>query len=310
MISEQRFQMSHTFHPNYLKSIEELETLSNSAQTLLEGHETCHSSCLEHQGYLLFEKLSMELTTLFKLIPGTKPFGDCDTQRWDFSSAAVLGRQILEDCVTFLYLIEPKLLVEQMQFREMVWRYHADKESVGIADLYGFLSAPLGPQNSVIALLKRQAEERLPGSRKKVENHPCLNYVDAKLRGQIKKGKANLVLHDGAVLSRFGITKPFYDAPYKNLSQFVHTSAYSLNQLPHLKTPASMAEAHFHLVCIFVNFLFATSLDEAIRRFEGTKSLNKKIEFIRTRNRGVFETGQNYAAGRSTHPNAQNTKVL
>jgi len=285
----------HTFHPNYLKSIEELKSLFKAAKTLLENRRTRFSSYLEQQGYVLFEKLELEVNTLFQVIPGAEMVNENETEVWDISLASVLGRQVLEDCVTFLYLVEPNLLVEQTGFRELVWKYHSDKESVEIADLYGFLSAPDGPQNAVIPVLKKQAEARLPGLKKTVLNHPCFDRVDGKLRGKIKKGEAKLVLQKDEILSRFGITKSFYDAPYKNLSQFVHSTGFSLNVLPQTKIPSSMAEANFHLICIFVNFLFATALGEAIRSFGGTRSLNKEVEFIRTRNRGVLETAQKHA---------------
>jgi len=188
------------------------------------------------------------------------------------------------------------LLVEQMEFRKLVWEYHGAKESAKIPDLYGYLSAPAGRKNSPIPALKKQAEDRIPELKKLVEEHPCFAHVKKPLQGQIKKGLTNLVLYDGAILARFKIPKFLYDAPYTNLSQFVHASAFSLDQLPKLNSPSPVAEAQFHLVYIFVNFLFATALGEAIRAFGGTKSLNDKITLILNRNRAVLEHGYQRAS--------------
>jgi hypothetical protein len=73
--------MPHTFHPKYLKSIEELQTLLDAALELLDSAEQQRLSYLEKQGYQQFEKLALELSTLFKLIPGTKSFGDDEATR-------------------------------------------------------------------------------------------------------------------------------------------------------------------------------------------------------------------------------------
>ena len=61
-----------------------------------------------------------------------------------------------------------------------------------------------------------------------------------------------------------------------------------------------MAEAQFHVVCIFINFLFAMVLREAIRNFGGTESLNEKVALIQERNRRVIETGNKYASSTGT----------
>jgi hypothetical protein len=290
--------MSSTFHPNYLKAVGELETLSDSAQQLLGTNGLRRLDYLERQGHLLFGKLSLELVSLLRLIPGSKYFGNEEGRSWDFPSAAVLGRQILEDCRTFVYLVEPRLLVEQLDFRKLVWEYHADKERARVADLYGYLCAPLGPKDSLIPVLKRQAEARLPDLKKAIEEHPCLTHVNKTLRGLILKGDSGFVISKNAILSRLGITKSFYDAPYTNLSNFVHSSAFTLEPLPRLKVLSPMTEAHFHLLCIFINFLFATALGEAIHTFGGTKSLNDKISLILKRNRAVLENSYNRASGK------------
>ena len=164
--------MSHKFHPTYLKSTDELKILKDAALALLERPEGRHVTYLEQQAYRQFEKLTLQLSTLFRLLPGTDCFCDSEVQLWDFSSAAVLGRQILEDCLTFLYLIESRLLVEEIEFRWTVWKHHGDKESVDIVELFGFLSAPHGPQDSAIPILKRQAEQRIPITKEKISKDP------------------------------------------------------------------------------------------------------------------------------------------
>lgn len=288
--------MLSTFHPNYLKAVGEIEALSESAKELL-GNRGLHLDYLERQAHLLFGKLSLELISFLGLVPGSKHFANAEGREWDFSSTAVLGRQLLEDCRTFVYLLEPKLLVEQMEFRKLVWQYHSDKERAKIADLYGYLSAPLGPKDSPIPGLKRQAEVRIPELKKAIEEHPCFVHLNKTLQARILKGKESFVIHKSAILSRLGITKSFYDGPYANLSNFVHASEFSLEQLPKFIEGSSLTEAQFHLVCIFVNFLFATALGEAIRTFGGTKSLNDKVSLILTRNRAVLEKSYNRAAG-------------
>jgi hypothetical protein len=131
--------MSHKFHPTYLKSTDELKTLTDAALALLERPEGRHSTYLEQEAYRLFEKLTLQLSTLFKVLPGTDSFGDSKVQYWDFSSAAVLGRQILEDC-----------LAESADIQKV-----SDQISAGIHELLAVLDPPneevQQPQNAPLA---------------------------------------------------------------------------------------------------------------------------------------------------------------
>jgi hypothetical protein len=99
-----------------------------------------HKPYLEKQGYALLERLSTEVHSLIRLIPGGKYFPKDLPEIWDFPSFAVLARHVLEDSVIFLYLVEPGLLADELDFRRIVWEYHSAKEGSKIASLYIFVT--------------------------------------------------------------------------------------------------------------------------------------------------------------------------
>src|SRR5258707_9842951 len=105
--------MPFEFPADYPQSIGELEYLSDFASDFLTKHSRPNRKpYLEKQGYALLERLSTELHSLIRLIPGGKYFPKDLPEIWDFPSFAVLARHGLEDSVIFLYLVEPGLLAD------------------------------------------------------------------------------------------------------------------------------------------------------------------------------------------------------
>src|SRR4029077_19771366 len=117
-----------------------------------------HKPYLEQQGYAFLERLSTEVHSLIRLIPGGKYFPKDLPEIWDFPSFAVLARHVLEDSVIFLYLVEPGLLADELDFRRIVWELHSVKEKSKIASLYGCISDSVHQTGSPMPLLKKAAE--------------------------------------------------------------------------------------------------------------------------------------------------------
>jgi hypothetical protein len=150
--------MPFEFSRDYLESIGELEYLSTFASGFLTKHGYPRfKPYLEQQGYALLKRLSAETHSFLRLIPGSKHFPKDAPDDWDFPSAAVLARQILEDSITFLYLVESGLLADQLDFRQMVWSYHSAKEKSKIAGLYGYIADLSYLKGSPIPALKMSA---------------------------------------------------------------------------------------------------------------------------------------------------------
>jgi hypothetical protein len=291
--------MPFEFSLDYLESIGELEHLSGFASDFLAKHGcSARKPYLERQGYALLERLSAEVHSLLGLIPGSKRFPKDAPEACDFPSFAVLARQILEDSVTFLYLVESGLLADQLEFRQLVWEYHSATEKSKIASLYGYVTDSVYPKGSPMPLLKKAAEEKIPLLKKRIEEHHRNAALPKYLREKVGKGKENLVAKTAEILTRLNIPAYFYDAPYTHLSNFVHASEFSLTQVFELSKPSKVAAAQFRLASTFVNFMFGTALSEAIRTFGGVRAReNTKVNHILDRNRLILTKAHARASG-------------
>jgi len=56
-----------------------------------------------------------------------------------------MGRQVLEDTISFFYLCERNLSPEEKSFRELVWRFHGKSEHVDSAKLAEVANPELTP---------------------------------------------------------------------------------------------------------------------------------------------------------------------
>jgi len=291
--------MPFEFPADYSKSIAELEYLSDCASDFLTKHSRpTHKSYLEKQGYALLERLSTELHSLIRLIPAGKYFPKDLPEIWDFPSFAVLARHILEDSVIFLYLVEPNLLVDEIEFRRLVWEYHSANEKLKIASWYGDITASVHKASSPMPLVKKAAEDKIPVLKKRIEEHYRYAAFTKHLQKRITKGQQNLIVKTAEILARLGIPAYFYDAPYTHLSNFVHASEFSLTQASALSEPSREAAVLFRFTSTFVNFMFGTALSEAIRAFGGVRSReNKELNRILDRNRLMLTKESPQASG-------------
>ena len=230
--------------------------------------------------------MSTELHSLIRLIPGGKYFPKDLPEIWDFPSFAVLARHVLEDSVIFLYLVEPGLLADELDFRRIVWEYHSAMEGSKIASLYGCITDSVYPTNSPMPLLKKAAEDKIPILKKQIEEHYRYAAFTKHSKNRMRKGQQNLIVKTDEILARLGIPTYFYDAPYTHLSNYVHASEFSLAKAYELSKPSKTAAHQFRLASTFVNFMFGTAMSEAIRTFGGIRSKeDKELNRILDRNR-------------------------
>src|SRR5215510_14543136 len=79
---------------------------------------------LIQEASMAFVKAMMSLSGFLRFIPSSRYFAGVGDVVIDLSSASVMGRQVLEDIISFFYLSESKLTLEEKEFRELVWRFH------------------------------------------------------------------------------------------------------------------------------------------------------------------------------------------
>jgi hypothetical protein len=105
-----------------------------------------------------------------------------------------MARQAMEDAVSFLYLSESGLSSQQKEFRKVVWIYCGASEELESAKL---ISVSNADQSPVVAERDR-CKKRLEGE----EFEAMLKAIKSDMRGRIRKGELNQVLHDHEILER------------------------------------------------------------------------------------------------------------
>jgi hypothetical protein len=210
--------------PLSLKEFEDLVTnterfyaLGSRLSQAIE-HESCEY--LVQGATMAFVKALMSLLGFLRFIPSSRFHAKEGENLVDLSSAAVMARQVLEDVLSFLYLSEPNLSKDQKDFREYVWRYHGLCESIESAEFFETLEWS-NPDLPATREFRNEMRARL------IQN-PLLNAIeDPSLRGRIREGDKNQVIHDSEILERRGIITSRYYVARKVLSNFVHFSTFS-----------------------------------------------------------------------------------
>jgi hypothetical protein len=145
-----------------------------------------------------------------RFIPPSRYHANAVEAVTDLSSASVMGRQVLEDTISFFYLSEPDLSDEEKSFRRLVWKFHGKSENIDSARLAGVANVEQSPVWTECEQLGQE-----------VNNHAILPLVKPeRMRHNVSKGYEAHILHDHEILKRRGIWIERYDLPHKVLSNF------------------------------------------------------------------------------------------
>jgi hypothetical protein len=193
------------------------EMLYSVGRKLSNGIAKQPCEYLIQEASMAFVKTMMSVLGFLRFIPSSRFFAGIQEVVIDLSSASVMGRQALEDILSFFYLTEANLSPEQKAFRELVWRYHGLTEHIESARLAGIAISEAVPRVEAREQLKWQ-----------VESHPMFAAMHkGRWKDDIRKGYRGHVLHEDDVLKRRGIVVDRFKLPYKMLSNFAHFSSFS-----------------------------------------------------------------------------------
>jgi hypothetical protein len=242
-----------------VKNIEQFYALGDRLSQAIEEQP---SEYLIQESSLAFTKSLMSLIGFLRFIPSSQFFakeGECIV---DLSSASVMGRQVLEDTLAFLYLSEPNLTDEQKLFRKQVWQFHGYTEAIESAEF-------ADPEDPDLPL-KREILEK---ARALLEENPLLAEVESNLRGRIRAGDKNQVVYDAAILDQRGIMTRRYDLPRKALSNFAHFSDLSHKMIMETSGDWQKCWYAFFLPSLSVAAFIAEGLQVFVETFPQTASL-------------------------------------
>jgi hypothetical protein len=175
----------------HVKVIDGLSALAKRLWNTLADEKT---EFLFQQASMAFVKTTMSLDAYLSFVPYSSAYANRAAQIFDISSISVMARQVMEDVLSFLYLSEANLSVEQKKFRGMVWTYHGCCEWLE-AQTFRDPSHPDIPKTRTMCDQARQ----------NLEQNPLLDTIESGWRGRIRKGQMGHVLHDDEILERRGI---------------------------------------------------------------------------------------------------------
>jgi len=245
--------------------IKNVERLYATGSRLSRAIESQSCEFLIQEASMAFTKALMSLLGFFRFIPSSHFHAKEGESVIDLSSGSVMARQVLEDVLSFLYLSEPNLAKGEKAFRELVWRYHGFGESVESAEL-------METANWSNPDLPATRELRVK-MRDQLMQNPLLAAIDNSLRGRIREGDKNWVLHENEVLERRGIIRSRYDLPRKVLSNFVHFSTFSHHLILQTESDWQRSWPEFFMPTLSVAAFIAEALKVFVETFPQTESL-------------------------------------
>jgi len=248
--SENPLPLSSKEFEDLIKNIERLYGLGSR----LSQAQSCEY--LIHEASMAFTKSLMSVLGFLRFIPSSKFFAKERVCIVDLSSASVMGRQVLEDTLVFLYLSEPNLTNDQKQFRRTVWQFHGYTEAIEAAE---FADA----ENPDIP----SERETLEKARALVVQNPLFAGIAEHLRKRIRDGRKNRVVHDNKILERRGISTRRYWLPYKVFSNFTHFSAFSHSLILETNGDWQKSWPEFFMATLSVAAVIAEGIETFIETF-------------------------------------------
>jgi hypothetical protein len=212
---------------NFNTLVSGIELLYGVGRKISDATTNQRCEYLIQEASMAFVKAMMSVFGFLRFMPPSGYYANAGAVVTDLSSASVLGRQVIEDAISFFYLSEPGLTSKEKCFRRLVWKFHGKSEHVDAARLAGIINLEQSPVWAEYERL-RQAVRKHP----LLEAHPMLvGSKNSRRRDNIRNGYEPHVLHDHEILKRRGICVEKYDLPHKVLSNFAHFSEFSHNMM-------------------------------------------------------------------------------
>ncbi|MCK4560815.1 MAG: hypothetical protein KAV45_13610 [Calditrichia bacterium] len=205
----------------YLKSVKEIEDLFKFMLKL--SNDTDGRSVdtrREEVGSQIFTKICLHTASILRILPhSTYSKTDKKFQIWDYTSVAVLSRSIMDAYHVLYYLCIDDISNDELDFRFLVWDYHAESRRYKQLVL-------IGSQHEEVPKL----EKEVINLKNEVKNHTFLNNLNKNTRKGVVRGEIPFILSNKEIAQSAGISEKFHEVSYMYLSSYIHTFPYSISQ--------------------------------------------------------------------------------
>jgi hypothetical protein len=218
------------------------------------------------EGADIFSRIGLSYIAMLRFIPRSRYYGpSADLRVYDLPSAAALARTVIESYAVFFYLCVEPVCEEEAVFRKLLWLYHEEIERL---EMLKFSN----PQSSNIGKIQAKLIE----CKNRLEGCSWFLSLDEDLKRKAIDGKRARFEGNAATLGKAGISANYYQSIYKYLSNFVHTTAFSISQMvaTRIENPEAF-HAFDHVARLASGFMLFAVRD--FKRLNGELQINNEL---------------------------------
>jgi len=193
---------------------------------------------------IIFSKIGLTTLSLLRLVPESKFYATNEFKAWDISSTASLCRAIIDSYLMLFYIGVDAENEDEQELRKAYWKYHRHFEAYRMM---------LGnnPDSPHVEVELQHYEQ----SKNKLELLGAFSHLPPKRRECLLKGKAPKISSNEELCGRAGISKNYFKPTFKYLSNYTHTSPFSIEQMDQLKMNSpETTDAFEHVALIALTF--------------------------------------------------------
>lgn len=214
----------------------------------------------------VFSIVVLHYIGMLRFIPDSKFYGPtAGLAIRDISSAAALARTVLEGYAVFLYLFVEKVDHLEAEFRKALWLYHGECERKEM------LSTALPNSKRLV-----EVDVELQKAKNNLTNCQKFKSLSPKQQKEILKCKKAHLDKIQTILAKAGVSERYFASNYKYFSNFVHTTAFSVDQMVGVAKNDPDAPKFFNILAARASgFIFLCVRDFA--------NLNGELEIVNQR---------------------------
>jgi len=193
---------------------------------------------------IIFSKIGLTTLSFLRLVPESRFYATNEFKAWDISSAASLCRVIIDSYLMLFYISVDAKNKDEQELRKAYWEYHRYFES--------YRMALENNPNSPHVEAERRYYER---SKNELRSVPEFFRLDLKKQNNLLKAKSPKTSSNEELYQRAGISNRYYKPTSKYLSNFIHTSPFSIEKMDLLKMNSEeTSDAFNHISLIALTF--------------------------------------------------------
>ncbi len=223
------------------------------------------------KGSVIYEKIVISYLRVLRFIPNSKYYSPIGKFKvWDFSSTASITRSIIEAYFCLFYICIENVSNKEKEKRKLLWLYHEKNER------HKMLKIAL-PNSKYVGKLYDK-KERL---RKKLVTHTWFLKLKPGRQEELLKKDVSKLDGNIEICKKAGINQNYYQPTFKFLSNFAHTSPFSIYHIDSKYITEKKAKLLFGHIANIASGFSVIALEDYAKLFPEQSLDNSEInEYI------------------------------